>query len=467
MLARVDTTTPLFRLGLLGAALAAGILAGINPLFGLSLALGLVFVGVVIADVTIGLCLFAGLSFLEILPSAGGLTVFKGLGLLLMLSTVAAAATRQRSGLFASHPVLTSAVVMFVTWVALSGLWAESTSATVNSVLRYALNLAMFPIVWVAIYRREHVNWIVITLVVGTAVAAAYGLVSPPSKGFAVDNADAARATGTLGEANQFAAALVAGLALAIALMVGPETKFAVRVLAGGTAGMSLLALFLSLSRGGLVALAAAIVAGVVFGGRWRRYIAAAAIVIMLGGVIYFTTFASVPAQQRITAVSGGTGRIDLWTVGWRMVQAHPLVGIGSGNFPVSSIHYLLQPGATKRADFIVDTPKVAHNTYLQVFAELGIVGLVLFAGIVVFSLSCVIRAAQAFSRAGDLQMEILARGMFVGLVGLMTADFFLSEMYSKLLWLRLALGPPLLLIAQRAERQSAATRAAESQWAS
>jgi hypothetical protein len=46
--------------------------------------------------------------------------------------------------------------------------------------------------------------------------------------------------------------------------------------------------------------------------------------------------------------------------------------------------------------------------------------------------------------------MEIVARGLFVGLVGLLAADFFISEMYSKLLWLLLALGPVLLGIALR-----------------
>ena len=45
------------------------------------------------------------------------------------------------------------------------------------------------------------------------------------------------------------------------------------------------------------------------------------------------------------------------------------------------------------RDDFIVDTPKVAHNTYLQILAELGIVGFALFLTILVFSLVCAFKA--------------------------------------------------------------------------
>lgn len=461
MLARVDTTTPLLRLGLIAAGVAAGVLAGINPLLGLSLALGLVFVGVVLADVTFGLYVFAGLSFLEILPSAGGLTIFKAVGALLVVSTIAAASTRRERGLFSAHPVLTSALMAFVAWATISILWSQSESAALTSIQRYALNLALFPIVWVAIRRREEVNWLIITLILGTAIAAAYGLVRPPSNPNAIDTSDAARATGTIGDANQFAAVLVAGLALSLAVAVGPVTTFSVRALAVLTSAMCVMAIFLTLSRGGLVALAVAMIASVFMAGRWRPALSVLALLVAVGGVIYFTSFASVPAQQRITAISGGTGRIDLWTVGWRMVQAKPVAGVGAGNFPITSIHYLLRPGATQRADFIVDTPKVAHNTYLQVLAELGVVGFALFAGIVVFSLACIVRAARAFTRVGDVQMEILSRGLFVGLIGLMTADFFISEMYSKLLWLLLALGPPLLYIAQRQEHAQANAEAA------
>ena len=127
------------------------------------------------------------------------------------------------------------------------------------------------------------------------------------------------------------------------------------------------------------------------------------------------------------------------------MVEDKPIRGIGSGNFPISSIHYLLQPGVLERDEFIIDTPKVAHNTYLHVLAELGIVGLALFLTIIGFAISCALKAARWFGRAGDTDMELFARGMIVALVGILAADFFISEQYGKQLWLLLGLGPALL----------------------
>ena len=102
-----------------------------------------------------------------------------------------------------------------------------------------------------------------------------------------------------------------------------------------------------------------------------------------------------------MTHPEGGTGRVDIWTVGWRMVEHNTLNGVGSGNFSTSSIHYLLEPGVIKRDDFIVSTPKVAHNTYLQILAELGVVGFVLWITILGFSLVCAFKEHRAAARAG------------------------------------------------------------------
>ena len=97
------------------------------------------------------------------------------------------------------------------------------------------------------------------------------------------------------------------------------------------------------------------------------------------------------------------------------MVEDHPVRGIGAGNFANTSVHYLLQPGAIARDDFIVDTPKVAHNSYLEVLAELGVIGLVLFALVLAFALTCIVKATWLFERLGDRQMELLSRGLHGG----------------------------------------------------
>jgi O-antigen ligase len=195
-----------------------------------------------------------------------------------------------------------------------------------------------------------------------------------------------------------------------------------------------------------------AMIAAVIVGGRWRAQVAVAGTLVVLSLVGFFA-FAATPDQRdRVTQVGQGstTGRSDIWTVGWRMVQAHPVRGVGVGQFESSSVHYLIAPGTIRRSDLIVDQPKVAHNIYLHILAEMGVVGLSLFLLILGFALRCMLLAAREFGRRGDAAMDLISRSVFVGLIGILAADFFASEQFSKQLWLLLGIGPALLAIAQR-----------------
>ena len=51
--------------------------------------------------------------------------------------------------------------------------------------------------------------------------------------------------------------------------------------------------------------------------------------------------------------------------------------------------------------------------------------------------------------------MELFARGVIVALVGILAADFFISEQFGKQLWLLLGLGPALYGVARRTYPQA------------
>jgi hypothetical protein len=51
--------------------------------------------------------------------------------------------------------------------------------------------------------------------------------------------------------------------------------------------------------------------------------------------------------------------------------------------------------------------------------------------------------------------MDLVSRAVFVGLIGILSADFFASEQFSKQLWLLLGIGPALLAIAQRRDERA------------
>jgi exopolysaccharide production protein ExoQ len=429
-------------------AILVGVLAGIDPRLGLAASMGLGFALIVLADLTIGLCAFALLAFLEAIPDIGGsaLSFDKAAGGVLLLSWIATVASRPdaRNEFFTAHPIFSYVLGAFVGWVALSALWAEDAGEVGEQVLRFTLNIFLFLIVFSAIRESKHLRWILGAFVAASALGALYGLLAPPQP----EAED--RLAGFVGEPNQLAASLVAGLAMAVALAAVTRAQPMLRLLALVSAGLCLTGVLLTLSRAGLVGLAVAAVAAVFMAGRWRGIAAGVAVVVTAATVGYFAFYAPTAARERVTTFEGGTGRTDIWTVGWRMLEANPVAGVGAGNFRTASVHYLVEPGALLRDDLILDNPKVAHNIYLQELAELGIVGGTVFLAIVGFSLLCALKAARRFEELGDRDSEILARGVFVALCGILTTQFFASEVFSKQLWLLFGLSAAMLGIANR-----------------
>jgi O-antigen ligase len=434
---------------LLTLSAAVGLAAGIKPSIGVALAIGIAFSLVTISDVTAGLVLFTILSFLDVLSSSstGSASFIKVAGLLLFASWYAqrlVGTARTRAAVARIPTNIVFCAVALALWSALSVTWAESSGVAVTSTLTFLLNMLLLPIVMVAVRRREHLYWVLAAFLAGAIISTAYGFVVPSATG-SVNG----RLEGGIGDANEQAAVLVAAIPLAIALG-NAMRRPALRLLAWGGGAFCLIGVLTTLSRGGLIALGCVMLAAVAFGGRWRAKTAALLAVTALGTATYFVAIAPLAARQRVTS-STTSGRSDIWRVGWRMVEAHPLIGSGSGNFPVAAIHYVQGVGSLTRANLIVDVPHVAHNVYLELLADLGIPGLLAFVGVVGFSMLAMAKAARAFERRDDRDMELVARCLFLALVAFMSADVFLSGEFSKQLWLTVALGPAVLALSRAA----------------
>jgi O-antigen ligase len=429
-------------------AIAVGALSGVQPRLGLLAAFGVIFAVLVLTNLQIGFLAMALFAYIEVLTVAGGVSLAKVAGALIVVAWLAVMTTRgrQERNFFVEHSGLTYLMLAFLGWSAISIAWSHSTSVGLESLMRYALDAALIPIAYTAVRNRQDAVHVFAAIVVGATIAAVSALLAPP----AAESAVAGRATGTVGDPNELAAALIVGLAVAMAFAVNRSFSVRQRALAGVAAAFCLTGILISLSRGGLIGLGAALVIAVVVSGRWRRRVLEFGGALALLAVGYFAFFASLPAQERVLNVTGGngSGRLELWTVGLRMIEAHPVDGVGTGQFQLSSVHYLLRPGLFESGTYILSTPKVAHNTYLNIAAELGIVGGALFVAILIFSLGCLLLAVKRMREHGDERMEILLRGLVVGFGGFLVTLIFLSENYAKLLWILLALGPALLALA-------------------
>lgn len=448
-------------LGLVGvftaAAAALGLLAGLAPGLALAGSLGLAFIWLLVADLAIGLCAFVLLSFFAVLasPDAG---VVKLAGLLLTVSWVAVVTSREqagsRLGFVKANPALSAALALFLAWAAVSLVWADSVGDAKVALLRFALDVVLMMIVFTAVTERRHVIWLYWAFALGGVTSMVYGVALAP-----VDPSTLSRVQGAGVDSNDLAIVLVAGMILAGALAVTSENQIA-KVGAAGISALCGVGVLLTFSRTGLFALALALVGGLLFASSRRGRTAALALVVTLCAVGYLGLAAPQEARDRITTVGSGSGRTDLWTVAWRMVEDRPVLGVGAGNFPASSFNYVSEPGALDIRYLISPTGmlQVAHNSYLEVLAELGTVGFALFLPLVILPVVAASRAARNFMEAGDSRMETLSRALIAAQVGMLGGGVFTSLEYSKQLWLLLALGPALLALSRSSPRRAQPT---------
>jgi hypothetical protein len=226
-------------------------------------------------------------------------------------------------------------------------------------------------------------------------------------------------------------------------------------------AGLTLvLMIVLTGSRGGFVGLVAA---GVVFVYRRRGLGAAAAVLLALViGVLALPTELSTRALATISGDSSSLpteleasnkAHVGLFWAALRMIGESPLIGVGPENFRDLSRVYTGLPQAN-----------IAHNMFLEIGAETGLVALVLF----ILVLASAFRALGATVRLpapgtrlhGDpdaTSLAVWSEGLRSGLTGYVVAGCFISAQFEKVLWMSVFLS---IVVADLARRHRAAAAA-------
>ncbi|RKY53124.1 MAG: hypothetical protein DRP89_06655 [Candidatus Neomarinimicrobiota bacterium] len=125
-----------------------------------------------------------------------------------------------------------------------------------------------------------------------------------------------------------------------------------------------------------------------------------------------------------IYATYGGSGRLNIWLVGWEMVKSNPLLGVGLGNFPVRFGDYI---GAASLlfGGYGIYQGRDPHNLLLSVQCELGLIGLVIVLWFI----------WRIFSRLFDNRSDPRALLGVTLLVFLLSANMFVTYQFRKYFW--------------------------------
>lgn len=260
-----------------------------------------------------------------------------------------------------------------------------------------------------------------------SALAAAAGIVSYT---LGLDR----RVGGPIGDPNDFAFFLLAALPLSLAVR-RPGWRPGVWDVATVLIALALLGTF---SRGALIGLVVMLLVAVLLrqvslqqmtGALGALLVLAALVVALFPDLVTESlTAKDAVADQNVAE------RLQLWEAAGQMVLDAPVLGQGPGAFGVEHQRWLEELPVSATSDL-----DVAHQTYLEVAAEVGLVGLAAF----VAMLAAGVRGAwRAWRRDGSA----LASAVLASLVASTTAACFLSEQFFLPLWLLVALGAVLLV---------------------
>ncbi|MBD3418843.1 MAG: hypothetical protein GF398_01875 [Chitinivibrionales bacterium] len=130
--------------------------------------------------------------------------------------------------------------------------------------------------------------------------------------------------------------------------------------------------------------------------------------------------------------------RYSYHAIGAKLIAHYPLFGIGPGNYP--RYHEM------DEHRYLTDTyigGKVNHNTFLSIWVENGIFGMLTFMLLIIFSLKALSDRINP-KNAENLQPEYRAvpRIIFVASATYFVSCFFLHGDFTKYLWVLLALAP-------------------------
>lgn len=223
------------------------------------------------------------------------------------------------------------------------------------------------------------------------------------------------RIYGTFDQPNPYAGYLNMALAVTLAItLLGRD--WLTRITAGIASAFIGGAMLLTQSRGGQIALLAALIFIVLVGMPrvriWMRFVLVGLFLLVEGlltGLIPLYLFGQVERFLGLVNINllepntqdfSTAERLAHWIAGINMYRTHPILGVGIGNYPDAYPHYFIST--------FVNSLGHAHNYYINIAAETGTIGLVVY----LFFLTAIIVASssavqQICNRRGQLKKQL------------------------------------------------------------
>jgi putative inorganic carbon (HCO3(-)) transporter len=136
--------------------------------------------------------------------------------------------------------------------------------------------------------------------------------------------------------------------------------------------------------------------------------------------------------------------RLAVWTAGFAMCVDHPLTGVGAGAFEsVYGQHYIDRKGAG-------NIWRAAHSSYVEIAAELGVIGIILFIAILSWAVTSLLKSRRVLNQLLAFvphstkilaeQLQMLDGALLSSVTGFIVGAAFLSRGYDMIFMIILSL---------------------------
>jgi O-antigen ligase/Tfp pilus assembly protein PilF len=301
-------------------------------------------------------------------------------------------------------------VLFYLVFGSLSLIWSANIYHSITALPLFLAGPILYYIISQSIKEQKFIDRLILIIIFAGTLMGAYGMFQY----FGIDlefwtgNVGRGQVFGLFGNVNYFAEFMILPLSMTIGLAISYQKKFnrfllIIAVIIMGTA------LFLTFTRGSYLAIALTIPLLLLVFLRsttekpekkyYKKLLLIFLLLVFIGlSLIYIphpfnqrgTPLGQLRTRTTISSLTSGRSimrRVAIWKFTWMMIENNLLLGSGLGTYDYLSLKYQAEFFArnNNRGKYPHGFAVQAHNEYLQMWAELGIIGLLFFLGILFF----------------------------------------------------------------------------------
>jgi O-antigen ligase len=309
----------------------------------------------------------------------------------------------------------------FLTWQACTVLWSVDRDVAIRRLPTMLSLFVFYLVVTCSHFSEKEASRIARFAIFGGCVAAAITL-QEFSSGVFYHNMNM-RGSLVFGDRQADPNILAASLLLPLSLVVGEflgSAKLYGKILLSLCALLIVSGVFVTGSRGALLAIAVMLLFYLHrLGITWRVI---APLTVMGGALMFAPAF----LVQRFEQSDSGAGRLYIWQTGMAALKDYFLAGAGLDNFSVIYNDY------SAHALHYAGLSRPAHNIFLQISVESGIIGFLLFVFVAGSQMRYALR--RDASSSGPQRFRLIA--CEAAACGVLVASFFLGLLWTKAFWI-------------------------------